>query len=229
MSELEFILPDTGIAMKLNCWGGSPVPFGTKDLEHFKSVFISVWETIPREDRVSVESHWSCYRRETGRPPRIELSDGQVNHNPQVLATTASIGMVIIFRWQICHCMPDDVLKALIAHEMAHVHQSAIGKSLHNMTVEDLRGIVLDQSQICGRLRDDALIEIHADETMTTWGFDYVVPSAYLWQHYDFKNDDYIRRKKPRDQVRSYKAAKRDRGLNRYDFRRVGGVTRLDS
>ena len=229
MSKLEFILPGTEIAMELTCWGGLPVPFGTKDLEHFKTVFISVWETILSKDRVTVESHWSCHGRETGRPPRVELSDGQVNLNPHALATASSIGMQIIFRWQICHRMPDDVLKALIAHEMAHVYQSAIGISEHNITVKDLRGIVLDESQICGRLRDDALIEIHADETMTTWGFDYVVPSAYLRQHYDFKNDDYVRRKTPRNQVRSYRAAKRDRGLNRFDFRRVGGVARLDS
>jgi hypothetical protein len=204
MTKIRFVLPDTEIEMFLSGFG-----VGEPELVRFRSVFLSVWGKIPRGDRASIEDYWSS--ADPNSPP-LELQEPWLG-DPTAKATTESRGMDVKCDWKTCRLLPDAIMEVPVAHEMAHVFQWATNKNRFNMTPHDLLGII---DLLPFPRYENTLVEIHADEMITTWGFDPVVDHAYLYQHYDSKNGEFVPRKKLRDGRRAYKEVLRRLSLGRY-------------
>ncbi|QEL15617.1 hypothetical protein [Limnoglobus roseus] len=101
--------------------------------------------------------------------PEDHLRDGR----SPVVAMASGHGFTLRFRAGAVDHMPENVVADLIAHELAHVEQSAIG-------IED------QLNDEWNRIRDegesDNPFEIDADDRMENWGFDPNSVDLYAWE-----------------------------------------------
>jgi hypothetical protein len=171
------------------------------DISRFVSVFLDLWNRIDAHHRECIQNHWATLRAR--HHPKMELQIPWTG-NKDAMASTEARGGELKYCWKTCKLLPDDILQAVIAHEMGHVYQGAIGKFRDNITRNDLLGLI---EVLALPLKENALIEIHADEMAMRWGFDPVLIDAYRLQYHDFRNGEDILRKKPRNEKRAYNAA----------------------
>ena len=205
-------LPGSAIQINIEGFDGKKCLISESDVDFFQERFFNVWATIPESDRRSIETHWQQFSPHTFR---VELQGDWWGDSR---AIGSEERRQLNFRWEICGFkMDDDSLEALIAHEMAHVFQRSIG--FVGKTKDELCGtIAFPAPKFSGSpLRQDAIIEHHADETVLRWGYDWVKPWAFMRRFYDHTVDGFVRLKKSRKPDPSYKKAMHARLENRYD------------
>jgi hypothetical protein len=118
-------------------WGRIPLGVRRRILAYWREPPAIVWVRFPIAPVIELIPHWS--ERETGRGLRGDM------------ANVTGGGYVMHFWTKIVAVFPDDLVRDLIAHELAHVHQWSIG---WNLATEDPYGIEED-----------------ADITAEAWGF----------------------------------------------------------
>lgn len=227
MRSRKSCLPNTDITVELLIGPGGCSPQLIDDvvLRRVEKVYLKTWAKIPCKCRELIDAYWCSHREWT---PRIELACGFINQDPFVLATTAPSGFEIDVRWEICANMTDDVLEALIAHEMAHVYQSSLGIIRQNLKMADLPRPLPENCLFKSlSLRDEAIEEIHADQTMNDWGYDYLAWLTWAKQQY-FEpkkwHADWIPRKRPLSHKRAKSRARLARRMSHYEERQGGRV-----
>jgi hypothetical protein len=142
--------------------------FGGGDGPRFARLFRETWVRLPLSVRRKLLAHW----RKGGTlgfivSPDVELSDypfgpgrtfGMVDH----------YGHRLRFRAKFVDPMPDNVVQDLIAHELAHVLQSAQGiRCVRKWTDGRAKYVDSDGMDFGGNFE----IELSADEAMSRWGF----------------------------------------------------------
>lgn len=97
--------------------------------------------------------------------------------------------------------------RTLLAHEMAHVFQFAVGKHRYALTDDDVEGRAFDV--INKRyLGEEGRVELHADETILRWGYDPLAGLTWIVQNTDEKEGVLKIRKRPLNYQRSLQKAK---------------------
>ena len=134
MSDLLPVrLPRTGVVLKL---------ISAEENEFFHSkvatIFLKLWAAIDKKDRKAIAAYWK--ERQGQYTPKIFFDDFQSRERPSIAfyqhgETTINCNLSL-FR-----LFPNEVIEGLLIHEMAHVHQSAIGKDRDNLTSKDLLGL----------------------------------------------------------------------------------------
>ncbi len=162
------------------------------DGRRFASLFRETWKRIPLWGRRRMLGHWRATaptlegwlaiqqqleqhgikRRPDPEPhywmlPHLELTSDPLRND--VLAWTSDRGDRLKFHGEPVATMPDDVVQDLIAHELAHVMQSADGVWAGQSYPDgDVDYFYRDGTYLGGRLE----IEVDADYTIMRWGFD---------------------------------------------------------
>jgi hypothetical protein len=177
--DIERVLPQTGVKIRLETGCDA-------DLDHFGELVLAVWNRIDDSDRRRIADHWS---KMAVRPPMIGLLASSWFEDPNAFARTKHFGRTVAFDWPSCRLMPDDILESLIAHELAHVYQWAIGK-FSTLTENDIdwnaRGHF--KHLVKQWIGDEGRVELHADQTMSRWGFDPLDVHAWLFQFARIEN-----------------------------------------
>lgn len=174
MSDLFPVrLSRTGVVLKL---------ITAKENRAFHSkvaeIFLNLWAAIDKTDRKAIATCWKNHQRQF--TPKILFDDPWFGEQASIAyyehgETTIKCNLPL-FR-----LFPNEVIEGLLAHEMAHVHQSAIGKDRYNLAPKDLLG--LTPLGIPVGLSPAGIVELHADETMIRWGFDRLAGLAWLARH----------------------------------------------
>lgn len=92
------------------------------DLKRFVRVFRETWKGIPLSERRRLLSYWRS-RSPTPYSPRFIILEGLYNRGEDI----AALGVCYFhqnafeFRADAVNLMPDNILRTLIAHELAHV------------------------------------------------------------------------------------------------------------
>jgi hypothetical protein len=167
-----------------------------RDMMLFKESLLAVWSKIPRKDKKSIENHWQI--EAIANQPAFILDNPWFGES-SVWATTESKGLVLKFNCELLGQVADhmaEVLDVLMAHEMAHVFQWATGKNRFNLTTNDLSGTIC---VLPPPLKEEVLVELHADETMMRWGFDPYKIDAWSIKYMieDKRQGSLVPRKKP--------------------------------
>jgi hypothetical protein len=115
----------------------------------FVRVFRSCWKKIPSGARRAMLAHWRS--GDLPHYPSVELSKLWVDSNGSFGQVTAS-GMKLKFSAEDFAIFPDSIAGWVIAHELAHVYQSALGRPPDGVNVERY--------------------EREADDIAKRWGFD---------------------------------------------------------
>ena len=149
----------------------------------FARLWGETWRRLPLGVRRALLRHWrspEAIRYGVLQPPLIELLEDWGVREDGDLGAVSRGGHQIRFAADVVDAMPDDIVRDLIAHELAHVYQWAIGE---DMTPDPEFGF-LD-------------IEECADEMVRDWGFG--VESIDDWSrsvgrkrvvHYDSLTDE---------------------------------------
>lgn len=141
----------------------------------FSAIFRAAWGRIPLGSRRRILAHWR--QGYLGQPgPLVEVLDYPPDGD-RAMAMASHFGHRLQFQAEYVDAMPGDVLQDLIAHELAHVVQSASGIRC------TARGDDGTSEWSCqdGSYFGDALeIEQDADETMAAWGFDPNSPDRWM-------------------------------------------------
>lgn len=144
-------------------------------IDHTESLISDVLNSITSDDRKRIQSHWL----EHPVAPLVLFEEPWMADG-EVFGRTESLGHRINFEWLTFRLLPDAVAKSLLAHELAHVFQHAIGKTRDKLKEEDFEGEILPKDFI-RNLGPVGRVELHADETMTRWGFDRLATQE--WEH----------------------------------------------
>jgi hypothetical protein len=164
------LLPRHGVELFAPSGGG----------ERFAGLFKEVWRAIPIGPRRSILKHW---RKGLFGRPAIELLDDwstseyrrtdgfreYVRSYAQVLNN--GVGCQIRFRRKAVAKMPDDVVRAMIAHELAHCYQEGFGWDLAKDIEDD-------------PLSARFFFEEYADDCAAEWGFDVNSLAQWVATHY---------------------------------------------
>lgn len=159
--------------------------YGCGDEARFARVFAATWWKLPRYARREMRAHWRSDR--TGRmpcavpdrlgrvvfaPPRIQLlngwdrpSTGRIRtgalpdggHARHPLGVAFAEGFLLRFYAPVVDRLPDHLLEYLIAHELAHVLQYAIGPE---------RMFGCPAAEVT-----EGMVEEEADAAVGEWGF----------------------------------------------------------
>jgi hypothetical protein len=112
------------------------------DGDRFARLFTETWSRLPPDTQAGICTHWA---KEEDQEVRIELSNWlrkSLNRDAQV----ALLGYELMFDAAEVDRMPDPVVKALIAHELAHVFQYATGRNLKEDLESDAEDLVCEWS-----------------------------------------------------------------------------------
>jgi hypothetical protein len=130
--------------------------------ERFSKLFVETWKRLPLWARRRMLRHWNSYNCSyLGYSPLIQLLSGWSNQRIDrgggglrgTKGVVNRLGHHIQFWTKIVAAYPDELVRDLIAHELAHVVQWASGRDLND---DD----------------DDAsCVEDHADMLVDNWGF----------------------------------------------------------
>lgn len=144
------LLPRHGIRLHSPCGDG----------RRFARRFVETWARIPLWARRAMLAHWRKPPEDfrSSAIPSIQLLDswpGQVGKGLRATnGCSAARGHVLLFSRPIVEAYPDDIVRDLVAHELAHVVQEAVGQQF-------------------GELEHEAIEwEEDADDRMAFWGFD---------------------------------------------------------
>ena len=129
-----------GHKIRLTAWGS-----GGKD---FVRLFRGCWKQIPTKGRRAILAHWRSAGYEPC--PVIELSNMWADSDT-CFAQVTRRGMVLRFSAKDFATFPDSVARWIVAHELAHVYQKAIGRDPGGSSTKDN--------------------ENEADEIAEGWGF----------------------------------------------------------
>jgi hypothetical protein len=141
-------------------------------------IFLNLWAAIDSIDRKAIATYWK--NRQGEFTPKIFFDDPR--HGEHAWAAGYHHGETTIkCNLPLFRLFPNEVIECLLAHEMAHVRQSAIGKNRDDLTPKDLLG--LTPLGIPIGLSPAGIVELHADETMIRWGFDRLTGLAWLARH----------------------------------------------
>ena len=219
-------LTDTDGELCLDPWG-----VDESDRDRFATVFLKVWTSIPLTDRRLIAEFWyeKCWLPMMALQANSQGGEhsmtGAVSFEMKIkwlpkiglepslrgaMATTELAGTEIKFNWATCKLLPDNLLAIIVAHELGHVHHMANGKSRFTMTQEDLP-TTADELTLLEKipLRENAYVELYADQMVKLWGYDPLLPDAFLFQHFDLSKDGkHLKRKKPRNEKRAYNEVK---------------------
>ena len=107
--------------------------YGAADDARFARVFSETWRSLPLWFRRRCVRFWTTMRTHPDAiVPRIEvadvMSDWFRDDSDIAIAQCGMMGRLLTFCGPVVDAMPDDVLRILIAHELAHVHQWASGE-----------------------------------------------------------------------------------------------------
>lgn len=138
-----------------------------RDGRRFVGLFRRCWDAIPAADRRDILDHWD--RRKGGLPPSFELSnlwgDSAWSH-----AQVKDSGYQLRFNADSFSIMPEETALFIIAHELAHVHGWASGKSGHRFKC--LAEASSEEADIINNF--EAENEASADALAVSWGFNKV-------------------------------------------------------
>jgi hypothetical protein len=142
------------------------------DGPRFRSLFLETWRRISLGDRRRILRHWRAddsFAREIRRSPSIVLvaTWDEKKHNQS--AGTRCLGHGLRFCSADIDEMPDDAVRDLIAHELAHVFQFALGMRYGPEGPWGEQEFVGVDGEKWGDVID---IEDGAAEIMSSWGFD---------------------------------------------------------
>jgi len=169
-----------------------------------ESLLKSVWSHIHPNDQIAIARHWNNSQTSM---PKVAAADPWWD-DFWTDGMCEDEGRLIWLNWTTNRLMPDDVVEATLAHEMAHTWQWAIGKDRFALTNDDLAGTIIaikyfKRASVVGR------VELHADETILRWGYDPL--HSVLWKERHLKpsakDKKWTLRKKPLQVERSRKRA----------------------
>ena len=103
-------------------------------------------------------------------------------------ARAENLGAVVKVEWNSIRRSTDHASISLLAHEFAHVYQFAVRKTRDQLTTDDFQGAIIDPGLV-GRMGPEGKVELHADETMDRWGFDYLGWLQWLHQNVEIDRD----------------------------------------
>lgn len=116
----------------------APEPSTKEEAERFARLFVETWKRIPLRVRREMLWYWKEPERRAGirMRPQIELLPDWSGHELRrgrrglngTKASTSMVGYELRFWTKIVAVYPDELVRALIAHELAHVCQAAEGK-----------------------------------------------------------------------------------------------------
>ncbi len=86
-------------------------------------------EEIRKEDRQSIERLWSDVI--------VWLILQEPWNGEAGSMAVAKAGGKITMNWTTCQLLPNEIMESVVAHEMGHIYQYAIGKNRDNMTPEE--------------------------------------------------------------------------------------------
>jgi hypothetical protein len=138
------------------------------DLQLHK-VFTETYATLPSAVRSKIESLWarhSVLRDGESFIPAV-FKEPVLKKRDRCAGTE---GVLFFFKSSVVDQAPEDILKILIAHELAHAHTAA-----------EL-GMPLDQAEACGLISPDKE-EAAANKLMKEWGFDHAKLIRWLQQN----------------------------------------------
>jgi hypothetical protein len=141
------------------------------DGERFVRLFRYAWSRLPLWVRRRILAHWrdgdhgTIFRQLLKSSPQIELVGSWPGRN-NALACVKANGHHLRFWSQIVHRFPDELVEDLIAHELAHVLQGAIGRLTYDADVND-----------------DEELEEDANLKMESWGFDAYAMDDWFAEH----------------------------------------------
>ena len=180
------------------------------DEQRAEEIFLSVWRRIDAKDRQQIATDWLA--RYNSWFPRFELEDPW--YGDKIADASCSVGgLQVQFNWRRIHLLPDFVLEAILAHEMAHVFQHATKKDRYSLVDADLRGTVVDLDGLV--YSETGRVELHADEIMLSWGFN--VLDIFVWKIRHTKEEHGVLtiREQPLNEKRCLRKAKKMQ-LNTY-------------
>lgn len=143
-------------------------PMGAEDTNRFARLFADSWRQIPEPDRGAMRQHWQTdqLRKHVPFHPFIEFFDFKHDWfkgcGEPAIAATSWMGHNLSYCSLVFDNMPDQVGKAYIAHELAHVFLFAADPTHGD---------------------DEAFDEVKVDETLADWGFDFSALYAWLSEH----------------------------------------------
>jgi len=187
LSQIEFLLPNSEVEFKI-----VHSEEHAAGAQRLASILIGVWKRIECGDRLQISSHWK--EKQDEDYPRIFFQDPWMG-GEENLAGCGRRGLEIEIDWRTARLMPDDPLCVVLVHELAHVYQFAIAKGRFALSDEDVLGTIRISSTKF--LDEKGRAELHADETIVRWGFDYLAAVAWLKQFTIIKDGVATLRKKP--------------------------------
>lgn len=132
------------------------------DGERFARLWDETWRRLPLAVRRAIRRHWRSPKAigyGVIQSPLIELLDDWVVREEGGLGAVFRGGHQVRFAAEAVDAAPDDVVQDLIAHELAHVHQWAVGEM--ELLLADSEDPDFNYSEI----------ELWADERVLEWGF----------------------------------------------------------
>lgn len=132
--------------------------------QQFAVLFQEVWQGIPEGVHLAIVAFWREHAP-FGRP-MIEYSNQWSPKGENIRATTAAFGGEMQFLARELDPLPDDAVRFIIAHELAHVFQKARGDTLHFPNNGETLYMGAD-----GRRRTVQENEVDADQLAESWGF----------------------------------------------------------
>ncbi len=162
---------DFAFSMPLLAWHAIDLIATAGNGRRFSQVFRATWKRIPLRIRRRLLGHW---RNRGGLMFGVILSPSILltNHSlrdRKSFAETTKLGHELKFSAKEADDMPDDVLQDLIAHELAHVLQSADGIRCVKQYPDGRADFVNSKGDYWG---GNVEIEDGADCEMSIWGFD---------------------------------------------------------
>lgn len=136
-------------------------------VDRIAGIFQKMWSRIPTEDAEIISEYWSKDHGDHSPHVWIEISSSKAEGS---LADCRLCGSEIRLYWRSMGELPDECIADLLSHELAHVYQWATGRDRSQLKKTDLKQSLKDL--FYPFIKDQWVVEVHADEVATRWGFD---------------------------------------------------------
>jgi hypothetical protein len=135
------------------------------DAARFSGLFRQTWARLPLWVRRRLRRHW----REGLPSPEISLVPTLIEDGSPAYGSAGRRGHRLRFAAQSVDAMPDAVVQDLVAHELAHVLQNALGLFVIRRPEEDSDLFGYPNGAVFGVWE----METEADDWIEDWGFDH--------------------------------------------------------
>jgi hypothetical protein len=198
MDAIEFALAAPN-ELPVSCFIRSAEPDQAK-AQVFLDCVRALWTKLPEADRTAIAK---CCNR-TQSPLTWYLEVGRFSETDTLgrFEACGDLTREFKFDWNTVKDMAPTALTALIAHEMAHLYQLAIGKTRATLQLSDLEGTILEPN--LQPVHPEGLVEVHADEIVKRWGFCPLEPLIWFHQHFRVRKG----RQEPREKAIQRKSAR---------------------